>query len=283
MNDRPCAVSVIIPAHNEAASLPRLLSALVSDGLPEQIEVIVVCNGCTDDTADRARSFPGIQVFEIAEASKRAALAEGDRRARHPARAYVDADVVLEQSSLVRLIAALGEGSLAVAPERRLDRRNVSIWVGWYYDVWERLPQVRSGLFGRGVVVLSAQGRERINALPQVMSDDLLMSEAFPPSQRRVVAESEVVVRPPRNMGDLMRRRIRVNTGNAEMDNRGLRSAEAKTSVRGLLAMAAQSPILLPKLFVFGGVTVAAKLRARRRIGSGDFTTWLRDESSRVD
>ena len=109
MNDRPCAVSVIIPAHNEAASLPRLLSALVSDGLPEQIEVIVVCNGCTDDTADRARSFPGVQVFEIAEASKRAALAEGDRRAGHPARAYVDADVVLEQRSLVRLIAALGE------------------------------------------------------------------------------------------------------------------------------------------------------------------------------
>ena len=84
------------------------------------------------------------------------------------------------------------------------------------------------------------------------MSDDLRMSEAFPPSERRVVAESEVVVRPPRNMGDLMRRRIRVNTGNAEMDNHGLRSAEAKTSVRGLLAMAAQPPILLPKIFVFG-------------------------------
>jgi glycosyltransferase involved in cell wall biosynthesis len=260
-----------------------LLAALVSDGLPKQIEVIVVCNGCTDNTVERARSFPGIQIFEIAEASKPAALAEGDRQASHAARAYVDADVVLEQRSLIQLVAALRNGPLAVAPERRLDRRNVSIWVGWYYDVWECLPQVRSGLFGRGVVVLSPQGRERITALPQMMSDDLLISEAFPPSQRQVVAESEVVIRLPRTMGDLMRRRIRVNTGNAQMDIHGLRSAEARTSVRGLLIVAARSPAILPKLFVFGGVTAAAKLRARRQIGSGDFSTWLRDESSRVD
>jgi glycosyltransferase involved in cell wall biosynthesis len=282
VNDEIDAVSVIIPAHNEAVSLPRLLAALVSDGLPNQIEVIVVCNGCTDNTAERARSFPGVQIFEIAEASKAAAIAEGDRQAAYAIRAYIDADVVLERRSLVQLVAAVGDGMLAVAPERRLDRRNVSVWVGWYYDVWERLPQVRSGLFGRGVVVLSEHGRERITALPQMMSDDLLMSEAFPPSHRRVVAESEVVIRLPRNMGDLMRRRIRVNTGNAQMDSHGLRSAAAKTSMRALLAIAAQSPANLPKLLVFGSVTVAAKFRARRQIGSADFSTWLRDESSRV-
>lgn len=49
----------------------------------------------------------------------------------------------------------------------------------WYYDVWQRLPQVREGLFGRGMIVLSPEGHERVRALPQVMSDDLAMSESF--------------------------------------------------------------------------------------------------------
>jgi hypothetical protein len=278
-----CAVaSVIIPAHNESAVLPRLLKVVVGDGLPEGLDVIVVCNGCTDDTAERARGFSAVRVFETDIASKRAALAEGDRHAKHPARAYIDADVVIGQDAMSRLIAALGDRVLAVAPERRLDRRGVSRWVCWYYDVWEQLPQVRSGLFGRGVVVLSGEGHARIHSLPQVMSDDLLMSEAFAPDERRIVLGAEVTIRPPRTLRDLMRRRIRVVTGNAEMDARGLRTPAAKTSFRSLLRMASSSPSQLPKIVVFASVSGFAKVGASVRIRRGDFETWLRDESSRL-
>ena len=36
-----CAVaSLIIPAHNESATLPKLLEAIVGDGLPEGLDVI---------------------------------------------------------------------------------------------------------------------------------------------------------------------------------------------------------------------------------------------------
>jgi hypothetical protein len=274
--------SVIIPAHNESTGLPRLLDAIVADGLPEELDVIVVCNGCTDDTADRAREFPGVRVVEIDVASKRAALAEGDLRAKHSTRAYVDADVVIEQEALNQLVAALRDPVLAVAPVRRLDRRKVSRWVCWYYDVWERLPQVRSGLFGRGVVVLSGPGHARIRFVPGVMSDDLLMSEIFAPPERRVIPGAAVTIRLPRTLADLLRRRIRVVTGNAEMDARGLRTAAAKTSSRRLLAMAKSSPSQLPKFVVFACIGVLAKVGASLRIRRCDFETWLRDESSRL-
>jgi Glycosyl transferase family 2 len=255
---------------------------VVGDGLPEGLDVIVVCNGCTDDTAERARSFAGVRVYEIDIASKRAALAEGDRHAKHPARAYIDADVVIGQDETRRLIAALGDRVLAVAPERKLDRRGVSRSVCWYYDVWEQLPQVRSGLFGRGVVVLSGQGHARIRSLPQVMSDDLLMSEAFAPDERRIVQGTEVTIRPPRTLRDLMRRRIRVVTGNAQMDASGLRTPAAKTSSRSLLRMISSSPGQFPKIAIFAIVGVFAKVGASVRIRSGDFETWLRDDSSRL-
>jgi glycosyltransferase involved in cell wall biosynthesis len=275
--------SVIIPAHNEASALPRLLGALVPNGEKPGHELIVVCNGCSDDTAEVARDFSNVRVLEIAEASKAAALAAGDREARHAVRAYVDADVILGIDDLNLVVAAVGAGALAAAPSRRFNQDGLPRMVAWYYDIWERLPQVKSGLFGRGVVVLSETARQRLVTLPTVMSDDLLMSEAFEPYERRVIADAVVTIRPPRTVKDLVLRRIRVATGNAEMDERNLRQAESRTTLGALMAMMRRSPLLAPKVVVFMAVASVARLGARKRIQAGDFKTWLRDESSRRD
>ena len=39
--------------------------------------------------------------------------------------------------------------------------------------MWSRLPAIRAGLFGRGVVGVSAEGFARLAALPELMGDDL--------------------------------------------------------------------------------------------------------------
>ncbi|MGW3138555.1 glycosyltransferase, partial [Streptomyces sp. NPDC001139] len=47
--------SIVIPAHNEAPVLGRLLDALLADSLSaDDPDIVVVCNGCTDDTASVA-------------------------------------------------------------------------------------------------------------------------------------------------------------------------------------------------------------------------------------
>jgi glycosyltransferase involved in cell wall biosynthesis len=283
MIENPIMTSVIIPAHNESRALPRLLTALIPKDERSRLEVIVVCNGCTDNSADVARGFPHVSVLEIAEASKNGAIVAGDRIARHPVRAYVDADVVLGTADLNLLVAAIGEGALAAAPSRRFNEDGIPRLVAWYYDVWERLPQVKSGLFGRGVVVLSEIGRERLAALPRVMSDDLLMSEAFEADERRVVEDAVVIIRPPHTIKDLVRRRIRIVTGNAQMDSRNLRQAESRTTPVTLMTVVRNYPLLIPKVVVFATVTGLARLGALRRVRAGDFKTWLRDESSRLD
>jgi hypothetical protein len=61
-------VSIVIPAHNEAANIARLLSALLRQEtrVARIVEIVVVASGCTDDTADVAREFargrPGVHV-----------------------------------------------------------------------------------------------------------------------------------------------------------------------------------------------------------------------------
>jgi glycosyltransferase involved in cell wall biosynthesis len=273
----------VVPAHNEERAIERLLDALLAAGDP-LLDVVVVCNGCTDRTVEVARAHgPQVRVLELAEAGKPAALVAGAQAARHVPLLYVDADVVLHRRDVDRLCAGLEHDAvLASAPERQLVMEGVSAPVRWYYDVWSRLPQVQEGLFGRGVVALTAAGAQRLRGLPPLMSDDLAASEAFTAAERLVVRDAEALIRPPRTLADLLRRRVRVVTGNAQADAGGVRQEGSRTTARTLASMSLRNPRLVPRIVVFLAVTLAARMRARRAVARGDFDTWLRDESSRA-
>ena len=276
--------SVVIPAHNEAATIGRNLAALRSGTGGDDLDVVVVCNGCTDQTAATARrADPLARVIEIEQPSKAEAVAAGNRATGVFPRVHLDADIELSGEALLRLLEPIAHGeALATAPRREVPRDGCSRWVRWYYDVWEQLPQVQSGLFGRGVVVLSEQGQARVSALPRMLGDDLAMSDSFRGDERRVVSSAVAVVHPPRTVRDLVRRRVRVITGNAQAAQLGVRRPGSRTTVRTLLALAVTRPGLAPRLPVFLGVHLVAALGARRALRAGDFTTWQRDESSRT-
>jgi glycosyltransferase involved in cell wall biosynthesis len=280
--DSPRA-TLIIPAHNEESSIARLLDALLPPGAPaDEFEILVLPNGCTDRTVEIARGYePAVRVVEVSEASKRAALRRGNELATGHPRVYIDADVLLDAAAVRALTAALHPPVMVAAPARAVPRDGVSWPVRAYYDVWEHLPQVRSAPFGRGVVAVSREGAQRISALPPAMSDDLAVAAAFRASERAIVADAVVTVWPPRTVADLVRRRVRVHTGNAQLAGAGGVPAELSTSPGSLLRLVRSRPRIAAKLPVFVAVTVVAKLAARRRIKRGDFTTWLRDESSR--
>lgn len=277
------AGSVIIPAHNEARVLGRTLRVLLGDG-GDDFDVVVVCNGCTDDTANVARAASShVRVIEIPEPSKVAAMRAGNLASDAFPRIHMDADVELTGAAARALARTLGRpGVLATAPERDLDVAGVSRPVRWYYDVWQALPQVRSGLFGRGVVAVTRAGQERLDAFPALLADDLVASEAFGPDERVITPEARVVVRPPRRMRDLIRRRVRVVTGSTQADRHAIRQPASRTSIRSLARLMWQEPRLIPRVPVFLGVTVAARRGAARAVAAEDFTTWERDESSRA-
>ena len=275
--------SVVIPAHDEAALLDNTLRTLLRDLEPGALEVVVVANGCSDDTASVALSVPGVQVVETPEASKAAAVALGNRIAGSFPRVHLDADCVISGRDVLSLARAVeAPGVLAAGPRRVLMTSSASWWVRAYYRVWERLPGVRAGLYGRGVIALSRAGQERVARLPQVMSDDLAVSEAFEPDERRIVDSARVLIRVPSTARDLVRRRVRVATGNLQADQLRLRRPGSATSPRTLAAIALKDPRMLICVPVFIATGLVARRQAWRAVRRGDYTTWLRDESSRV-
>jgi glycosyl transferase family 2 len=277
--------TIVIPAHNESMVIGRLLGQLVpSEPVPE-LEIIVVANGCTDDTAEIARSFGHyVRVICLPAASKHFALVAGDQAATTFPRAYVDADVELRLADIQALGAELRTpGILAAAPTRVLPLGGCPWLVRSYYDIWSRLPHVREGLFARGVVAINEAGHRRMNSLPPLMADDLAASLSFSPAERRIVAGAQVIYHPPRRLADLLRRRIRAVTGVAQLErtDQAPPSTE-RTRPADLMAILRDCRGAAPRLAVFIAVTIIARLAARRAIIRGDYTTWLRDDSSRL-
>lgn len=277
-------ISVIVPAHNEARVIGRLLGPLISTAQPGELEVIVVANGCTDDTANVAASFgQPIKVVSTQAASKSGALVLGDRVAAGFPRIYADADIELGTDDVRALAEALlRPGVLAAAPERELVLADRPKLVRWYYDVWTRLPEVQRGLFGRGVICVSEDGHRRIAHLPQVIADDLAISLSFTSTERVIANGARVVIHPPRTVTDLLRRRARAVVGVAQIEQApDMPESTARTRPSDLLAIARRGPTMTARVAVFVAVSVLGRFKARRAVALNDYSTWHRDESSR--
>jgi cellulose synthase/poly-beta-1,6-N-acetylglucosamine synthase-like glycosyltransferase len=101
---------VLIPAHDEAKGIARVLGA-IGAALPENARLLVVADNCSDDTAARARAA-GAEVVERHDPARRGkgfALAFGREhlRAAPPACVIViDADCVPEGDTIARLARA---------------------------------------------------------------------------------------------------------------------------------------------------------------------------------
>lgn len=272
-------VSVVIPAHNEEQVIARCLAALPLS----ELEVVVVCNGCTDRTAAVASAAgTSVRVESIAEASKTAALNHGDGIATELPRIYLDADTVLSPGAIEAMAAPLRSGdALAVGPSVTHDVSQSSLFVRSYYRIWTRLPSVGDDIVGCGAYALSAEGRRRFDRFPDLLGDDHFVRDLFDPHERRVV-NALSTVSAPRTLPDLVRRKIRVFTG-----NRMVYAAQPGGRTRGRrrqaewLAVVRRNPRLALDVPVYLAVTATAKVISRWRQRRGSHLSWGRDESSR--
>lgn len=275
--------SVIIPAYNESAGIRRCLDALFAGIDPGRLDVVVVCNGCRDDTAALARdSGHPVRVIELAAPSKAAALRAGDAAARAMPRLYLDADVVLDGAAACAVLERLRAGALAARPAVRFDS-TASTWpVRSYYRARARTPALLDSLWGAGVYGLSEQGRSRFTAFPDIVADDLWVDRLFAPGETEIVDDTRVVVMVPRRSRDLvnvLRRTYRGKRENAGADPYGRGRATTVAVVRQLRRHAGAGPAATLDAVTYAAFAAGARLVLKL---PGERVRWDRDESSRA-
>jgi glycosyltransferase involved in cell wall biosynthesis len=282
---------VVIPAHNEAAVIRRCLDALFSGFGPGELDVVVVCNGCTDDTATLARSSGHpVRVIELAASSKPAALRTGDAEARGFPRLYLDADVLLPGSSARRVLERLRYGAVAARPPIRYDSSRSSAPVRSYYRARSQVPAVMESLWGAGVCGLSEAGRRRFGAFPEVVADDLWLDQQFDRDEVEIVDCSPVVVAVPRRTRDLVRVLRRTYRGKAEIRSgsnvRNRARDTTASAVRDVIRLVAAGPSAALDAATYAAFAAGARV-ALALTPDGDLPVsgprWERDGSSRAD
>ena len=148
--DNP-SLSIVIPAYNEAERIRPTLEeycAFFKESHGDTFEVVVVLNGCVDNTREVVESvatqYPQVRLLEFAEPlGKGGAIYEGMQNAKGEKLAFVDADNMVRPPETAKLIEALVGYSVAIANRfgvgsqnvgaqslrRRLSSKLVRLWV----------------------------------------------------------------------------------------------------------------------------------------------------------
>jgi glycosyltransferase involved in cell wall biosynthesis len=280
-------MSVVMPAHDEETIIARSLHSLVASDAKGRLEIVVVANGCHDQTAAVAAAVSSrIRVVQIATPSKIAALNAGDDVATAFPRAYVDADVDVNADALLAVASRLDDeaGVLVGAPLLRVDTARASLAVRQYYRVWEQSEYRVPGHVGSGVYVLSKGGRARFGRFPDVIADDRFVQRLFTADERVTVGEASFTVPAPRTFGALLRRATRIASGNRQLAAEHPASADGNGSPRfsALIKRVAKRPSLW---FAFGTYCcgyIVPRIQARLLEAAGRTPGWNRDDTTRV-
>lgn len=264
-------LSVIIPAHNEADWIGACLGSVLAEFAPPSgAEIIVVANGCTDETVNLSRSFEqrakthnwSLIVLDLPGLGKPAALNAGDAAASGDMRMYLDADVVVETGLVGAIVDALTTDAPRYATGRPRISHARSVVTRAYASFWRNLPFARGKAPGFGLFAVNASGRGRWGAYPQLISDDTYVRLLFGPHERVEVAFSydwPMV----EGFSALVKVRRRQDAGVIEIARLHPQLIQNENKqplgIQGVLKLAAANPV---GFLVYAAVSVAVRAKA---------------------
>lgn len=273
--------SVVIPAHDEQAVIARCIRALHEGTRPGELDIIVVANGCRDDTAAIAKA-EGAVVIETPVGGKANALRLGDDQCRTFPRLYLDADSELTGDSVRRMVAALVTTSApACAPTPEFDLTGATRTVRGFHRALRALLGDRESLAGAGAYMLSHDGHDRVFPLPDLIADDGWVHRTFAPDERVVVDTARTTVRPARTVPAVIRTRARIRQGNRQLDELGRPATEPPLRPKALLGLVRDRTVSPLDAACFAGVLFAERAVTRWRSVRGKDNAWSTDKSTR--
>jgi len=131
------SVLVIIPAHNESGTIEKVIAGVML----HSVDVLVVDDGSTDDTAARVRRLSVDVLTLTPNRGKGIALQEGFYEARRRGYSYVvtlDADLEHDPSEIPLFLEAFEHGHDMVIGERRVFRSGMRKLLNRFANFWYR-------------------------------------------------------------------------------------------------------------------------------------------------
>ena len=220
-------VTVVVPAYNEAAGIEPALRSIVGTDWEHGIEVIVVDDGSTDDTAAIVTNLNlvGVRLIRQANAGKPAALNTGTAAASADVVVFVDGDTLFQTDTIAEIVAPFSDARIgAVSGNAKVLNRKSLL------GKWQHIEYVMGFNLDRRLLdalhaiptVPGAIGGFRRQALYEVggVSDDTIAEDtdltiALARRGWRVIYRPHAIAwtEAPSTIGDLWRQRYRWSYG----------------------------------------------------------------------
>jgi glycosyltransferase involved in cell wall biosynthesis len=195
------SLTLVIPVHNEAANMPRVVgnSVLTLAQLASAWEIVLVDDGSTDETVAAARRAMGDQASRlrvIAHAHKLGygvTVADGLRAAKSDYVAFMDGDGQFDPADIKALAALMATADLAAGwRRRRADPRYRLVIAGVFNFLVRLLYGVRARDIDCGLKLMHRTVLDA--AAPLLARSALLNTELYFKAQRSGLRVSQVPV-----------------------------------------------------------------------------------------
>jgi cellulose synthase/poly-beta-1,6-N-acetylglucosamine synthase-like glycosyltransferase len=195
-------VTLIVAAHNEESVIERWVkSALGLDYPAARLRIIVVCDGCTDATAERAGAAGADRVIELERGGKVAALNAAAAEADSDVLAFSDANAVFEPRSLRELVVHFSEPEVGyVCGQVRFEATEGTAneeGLYWSYEMAVRKMESELGGITAGNGAINAVRRAAYLPLEPTRGQDISMPFELAKRGWRSVYEPAAMVNEP--------------------------------------------------------------------------------------
>jgi biofilm PGA synthesis N-glycosyltransferase PgaC len=168
-------VSILVPCFNEEDTVEPMMHSLLALDYP-QYEILLVDDGSTDHTFERARRFPGqygrcrVRVYRKPNGGKWSALNFLFHRSFGELVLCVDADSQLNPDALRRLVPHMADPQVAAVAGyvRVRNRTNTLTWLQTWEYLWASVLRLAQGHSGTVLVVAGPIGLFRRSVLEEV-------------------------------------------------------------------------------------------------------------------
>jgi cellulose synthase/poly-beta-1,6-N-acetylglucosamine synthase-like glycosyltransferase len=172
------ALSLIIAAHDEQEVIAaKVANALALDYPRDRLEVIVACDGCSDETAQRARQAGAQMVLELPRGGKIRAQDAAVGRARGEILAFSDANASWDADAARELAGAFGDREVGYACGQvqftAADGATNQEGLYWRYELSLRELESRLSSITAGNGAIYATRRDSYIVVDPIMGHDL--------------------------------------------------------------------------------------------------------------
>jgi cellulose synthase/poly-beta-1,6-N-acetylglucosamine synthase-like glycosyltransferase len=175
------SLSLIVAAHDEGSVIAaKVVNALALDYPRELLELIVACDGCSDDTAARAREAGADVVLELPRGGKIRAQDAAVAQAKGAIVAFSDANSLWEPDAARVLVGAFDDRHVGYAcGQVRFVQAAVGAQAGnqegvyWRYEMAVRALESRLSSITAGNGAIYATRREAYIVVDPIMGHDL--------------------------------------------------------------------------------------------------------------